>query len=201
VWDAATPEAREQVDVDRVVNEVVSRFMPAIEAALAEAGETFLQQWGPILAVIGAILVSETALAGAVRVAQLGLIRWLIGRYQRDARRRATPNGVVRDALIAAGGGQESGGELVRDAAGHPVTVDGGAWTGNPSWFAGHRTVSRLPDGWEYEWVHGMFGVPGNPFEPHVMLDGTRFRSYAEVAPWFPSDHQGCTCGVRVVFP
>lgn len=59
-----------------------------------------------------------------------------------------------------------------------------------------------------YEWVHGYFGEPNKPFEPHVILDGQTYtdETRGEVLAkdpgefpegrfeWSVDDHDSCTC-------
>lgn len=59
-----------------------------------------------------------------------------------------------------------------------------------------------------YEWVHGYFGEPAKPFEPHVLLDGVTYTDQTRGMvlakdpaewpegryEWSVDDHDSCTC-------
>lgn len=46
-----------------------------------------------------------------------------------------------------------------------------------------------------WTWIHSFYGVPMQPFDPHVEIDAEIFSSAElEDLNWFPGDHVGCLC-------
>lgn len=105
------------------------------------------------------------------------------------------PAGMIRAALVAAGGGQLEG------------AYSDGAFTKPMGQVGTGATITQLltASGAEqdrYEWVHG----PSlHPFEPHEVLDGVEFAnfddttlanndSFPDNAFFLPGDHDGCLC-------
>ncbi len=101
----------------------------------------------------------------------------------------SVPPGLVRDALITAGGGLDEGGITAGLTSGATVTdaID----------TAGLTITS-------YTWQHG---DPARPFEPHEALDGAVFYSdddevlannegWPDTAYFSPGDHTGCLCEI-----
>lgn len=97
----------------------------------------------------------------------------------------------ARDALSIAGGGEPSReGERmlpVTAAASGPKTIK--------------QLIGKSP---VYEWKHGYYGYPLNPYDDHLAADGTRvpqidgFLNFSAltsaVGDIYPGDHPNCTC-------
>lgn len=46
-----------------------------------------------------------------------------------------------------------------------------------------------------WTWIHSFYGVPIQPFDPHVEIDANIYSSAElEDINWFPGDHVGCLC-------
>ena len=47
----------------------------------------------------------------------------------------------------------------------------------------------------DLRWVHGFYGQPMQPFQPHEDVDGMEMtEAQAATLPVFPGDHVGCRC-------
>jgi hypothetical protein len=117
-----------------------------------------------------------------------------------DRRLRVTPEN-LRRALAVAGGD---------DAALTGAPSQPGGLTGGPTAARAAAAAGLVRDG--YTWVYGA-GLRGQPFDPHVALDGTTFvdwedpallvtsPAYAWVGAYFhPGDHPYCQCDAQPRF-
>lgn len=49
----------------------------------------------------------------------------------------------------------------------------------------------------QYEWVHGFYGAPKTPFEPHLERDGNKYSVEAATSLEYPAGgHRGCRCAM-----
>ena len=120
------------------------------------------------------------------------------------------PSMVARATMAAAAGAQmtataskphPSVGAIAMTGGGRPVPSDGGRWEGGLGFLTGdqmmrllHRIYGSL---FGVKWVHGFYGMPEQPFPPHVELDGQKWSSAADTPPGFwPGDHIGCNCAI-----
>lgn len=101
---------------------------------------------------------------------------------ERDSELPRVPATVVLGALAIASGRSIA-------TLGGPLEEPEITGTGQPT--LEERIAGDRPVRWQF--VHGFYGEPDHPFEPHVMLDGEETATPDDFY-FQPADHRGCTC-------
>lgn len=133
---------------------------------------------------------------GALLVAALtGL---LISRLRSGSDSDSVPDRTVVDTMLAAGGARVDGDQVVRDSVGTPLSRDGTADAPGTGLATGPGTTRSLRAAGvqlRWRWEHGLYRIPKDPHEPHLLLDQTVVASPGPIEGRYPGDHPWCSCG------
>ncbi len=198
VWAKSNPQVRAAFDLRAAVEGAVAEYLPEMTAQFQATADGFWAQWGPILGATAAVSVATMAASTLAT----GLTSWYVDKIAAGTLATAKiPMGLIRSALLVGGGaGVDRDGTVMKTRTGQPRPATGGEWEGNIGFLSGHTVTKLLPKGFSMEWVHGWFGEPDDPYEPHRLLGEahTRFTKLADVAPYVPNDHHGCRCIIKL---
>lgn len=194
VWATADPAVLHKFDLEGIIANDMDAYRDRIAKEINQTADGFRKKWGDKIAPRS--LNGRADVAAAAMTA--GLTAWLVNRTTAGAiATAAVPAAVVRAAMMtASGASNDSAGGIVMGAGNTPIPASGGEWKGNYGFLTGDAVVRLLPQTYGLKWVHGFYGEPDKPFEPHVNLDGVTRPSLSSYAPYFPFDHQGCTCAL-----
>lgn len=198
VWLAAPLEARSNVDPEQVAREVVEKHRQQVQTIFVEGQQSLARRWGPLL---GAVITAE-AISKATSALLAAIVPWYVIRFGKGTvEKSATGATITRSAMaVAAGAKTESDMTMTVSAGNTPIPTEGGEWRGNLGMFTGHAVTQALSSFFgqavEWQWIHGFYGEPQDPYPPHVDLDRQRFPNPAAVPGGFSIlDHPGCRCG------
>ena len=203
----ADPQYAGTVDTTAVIDEALTPYRKQVQAILESSEESFIQKWGPLLAVVAAAgLAAIASKFFTDRVKHTLEPRFLIWIHNKKPGKIPATAMIVRQTLAVAGGAAiTADGQLALDVNKNVIPAEGGEWKGNLGHFTGHNWVKAYagpvtPESWV--WVHGWLGEPETPFPPHQALHMQSFNNPSEVPFGLHiDDHHGCRCGWIIVWP
>lgn len=205
-----------------VVEDAYADAVAAGSDAFDAAGWTAPQWLAAIAVTVLGVALVDSLTDRFAKIGEMPVEMLAMGRRHRRRSLGDAMSLVRRSTVAAAGARVDAEYRLVQGPDGGPEPVAGGAWQGGTGMGLGDLSVRRfrgplpqpgtptveVPSGGssvaaaldaasvvEWTWMHGFYGEPADPFEPHELLDGMRFASPVDVpSGWFPRDHHGCRC-------